>query len=288
LAAADDMRGAAVVTRTQNVIALAMLVIFGAVGLGSCVELVAVGGAAYAPFHKPEALAKPYAMLRRHECSVADSEFSYFLITTPNDAQAISGKADALVCLEKYDNAIANYSRAIELDPKWFDYFGRGIAYRAKDDEVQAQQNFGAGIAIAPTVPTLYVYRGVVLNARGDAAGARADFDKVSSLISNNRWAFNLYGWALATSPISAYRDGPTAILYATHACDLTSWKDANALDTLAAAYAEAAQFDEAVKWQTSALELTGNIDRDKFEARLGMYRRREPYRSTSDAPMYF
>jgi len=265
-----------------------MLAVVGAVGLGGCFELVAVGGAAYAPFHKPEALAKPYAMLRRHECSVADSEFSDFLVTTPNDARAISGKADALVCLEKYDDAIASYSHAIELDPKWFDYLGRGIAYRAKGDATQALQNIDAGIAIAPTVPTLYVYRGVVLNARGDAAGARADFEKVSALISNSRGSFNRYGWALATSPISAYRDGPTAILYATHACDLTSWKDAYALDTLAAAYAENGQFDEAVKWQTSALALLGNVERDEFEARLAMYRKREPYRSTSDSPMYF
>jgi Tfp pilus assembly protein PilF len=195
------------VTRKQNVIAVAMLAVAVAIGLSSCVELVAVGGAAYAPFHKPEALAKPYAMLRRHECSVADSEFSDFLETTPNDARAISGKADALVCLEKYDDAIANYSRAIELDPKWFDYFGRGIAYRAKGDLIHAQQNFDAGIAIAPTVPTLYVYRGVVQNARGDASGARADFEKVSALISNSRGSFNRYGWGLATSPISAYRD---------------------------------------------------------------------------------
>jgi len=280
--------GPTLVTRTQNVIAVAMLAVVGAVGLGGCFELVAVGGAAYAPFHKPEALAKPYAMLRRHECSVADSEFSDFLVTTPNDARAISGKADALVCLEKYDDAIASYSHAIELDPKWFDYLGRGIAYRAKGDATQALQNIDAGIAIAPTVPTLYVYRGVVLNARGDAAGARADFEKVSALISNSRGSFNRYGWALATSPISAYRDGPTAILYATHACDLTSWKDAYALDTLAAAYAENGQFEEAAKWQTSALALLGNVERDEFEARLAMYRKREPYRSQSDAPMYF
>jgi tetratricopeptide (TPR) repeat protein len=280
--------GPTLVTRTQNVIALATLAVVGAVGLCSCFEIVAAGGVAYAPFHKPEALAKPYAMLRRHQCSVADSEFSDFLATTPNDARAISGKADALVCLEKYDDAIANYSRAIEIDPKWFDYFGRGIAYRAKGDLTHAQQNFDAGIAIAPTVPTLYVYSGVVLNARGDTAGARADFEKVSALISNIRGSFNRYGWALATSPIGAYRDGPTAILYATHACDLTSWKDANALDTLAAAYAENGQFDEAVKWQTSALALLGNVDRDEFEARLAMYRKREPYRSQSDAPMYF
>jgi hypothetical protein len=76
--------------------------------------------------------------------------------------------------------------------------------------------------------------------------------------------------------------------LLATHACNLTSWKDAYALDTLAAAYAENGQFGQAVKWHTSALEVGGNIDRDDYQARLAMYRRREPYRSQSDAPMYF
>src|SRR5271155_2565983 len=187
--------GPTLVTRTQNVIAVAMLAVVGAVGLGGCFELVAVGGAAYAPFHKPEALAKPYAMLRRHECSVADSEFSDFLVTTPNDARAISGKADALVCLEKYDDAIASYSHAIELDPKWFDYLGRGIAYRAKGDATQALQNIDAGIAIAPTVPTLYVYRGVVLNARGDAAGARPHLQKGTGAVFDRRRAFQPHCW---------------------------------------------------------------------------------------------
>ena len=222
-------------------------------------------------------------MLRRHDCSAADTEFSEYLITTPNDAQAISGKAEALVCLQKYDDAIGEYSRAIQLDPKWFDYLGRGVAYKAKGDQTHAIQNFDAGIAVAPTIPALYVYRGAVLSGRGDASGARADFEKVSSLISDSRGGFNRYGWALATSPVAAYRDGPAAIQYATRACELSSWKNANELDTLAAAYAEAGQFKEAIQWQTSAVEVGGrNIDRDDFQARLAMYQKREPFRSVA------
>ena len=126
------------------------------------------------------------------------------------------------------------------------------------------------------------------MNARGDTSGARADFEKVSTLISDSRGAFNNYGWALATSAVSAYRDGPAAIQYATHACELSSWKTANDLDTLAAAYAQAGQFKEAIQWQTSALEAGGNIDRDAFEARLAMYRKQEPYRSDNSTGYFF
>ncbi len=193
------------------------------------------------------------------------------------------------MCLQKYDDAIAEYSRAIQLDPKWFDYLGRGVAYKAKGDQTQAIQNFDAGISIAPAIPALYVYRGAVLSARGDRSGASADFEKVSSLISDSRGGFNRYGWALATSSVAAYRDGPASIQYAARACELSSWKNANELDTLAAAYAEAGQFKQAIQWQTSALQVGGrNIDRDDYEARLAMYQKRQPFRSVDATACFF
>jgi tetratricopeptide (TPR) repeat protein len=274
-------------TRKLTLAAVSILA-FVAAGLGGCELPVAGGGAIYAAFHKPDPLTSAYVSLRRHDCSAANSEFSDFLEATPNDARAISGRADARVCLGKYDDAIADYSRAIQLDPKWFDYLGRGVAWKAKGNQTGALDNFNAGIALAPTVPGLYVYRGAILSARGDASGASADFAKVTSLVSDSRRAFNRYGWTLATSSIVAYRDGPAAIQYSTRACELTSWKKAPELDTLAAAYAETGQFDEAVKWQISALNLCDKVDRDEYEARLAMYQKREPYRSEDTAAGFF
>ncbi len=250
----------------------------GVIGLGSC-ELLIAPAAVYSAFHAPDPLSKAYVLLRRNDCSAADSEFTAFLAAQPNDPRAISGKADTMICLEKYDDAIAEYSHAIELDPKWFDYLGRGVAYKAKGDLAKAVQNFDSGIAIKPNASGLYVYRGAALAQRGDLSAARADFDKASSLFSNKPRMFNSYGWALATSPISAYRDGPAAIEYARRACELTSWKRAFVLDTLAAAYAENGKFDEAVKWQMSAMELDDKANQKDYEARLAMYRRREPFR---------
>jgi hypothetical protein len=52
-------------------------------------------------------------------------------------------------------------------------------------------------------------------------------------------------------------------------------------VDTLAAGYAEAGQFDEAVRYQTRALEgpgLKGDL-RAAAEKRLELYRQKKPFR---------
>lgn len=79
----------------------------------------------------------------------------------------------------------------------------------------------------------------------------------------------------------------------ATRSCELTSWTDPDALDTLAAAYAESGDYRSAVEWQTRAIELfrkesTTPLQRALnlggrrgvgFDDRLAFYKRRRPAR---------
>jgi tetratricopeptide (TPR) repeat protein len=59
--------------------------------------------------------------------------------------------------------------------------------------------------------------------------------------------AYDSLARLLATCPDDKSRDGKRAVEYATTACERTGWKDPSCLDTVAAAYAEAGQFEEAV-----------------------------------------
>ena len=93
--------------------------------------------------------------------------------------------------------------------------------------------------------------------------------------------AYKGRAWLWATCPDEKYRDGKRAVESATRACKLTDWKVADYLDTLAAAWAEAGDFDAAVEWQENALGILAKNDeqnRKDFEARLTLYRAKKPY----------
>jgi len=68
--------------------------------------------------------------------------------------------------------------------------------------------------------------------------------------------------------------------------CELTHWKKANTLGILAAACAEAGDYDAAVKWQEKALELTKDeIDQELGRDRLALYQAKRPLRDEPAVP---
>jgi tetratricopeptide (TPR) repeat protein len=92
---------------------------------------------------------------------------------------------------------------------------------------------------------------------------------------------YNGAAWILATHPAAELRNGARAVELATKACELTKWKDASYLDTLAAAYAERGQFDKAVEWQEKAVSLALEADKGGYQARLALYKSGQAYRET-------
>ena len=62
---------------------------------------------------------------------------------------------------------------------------------------------------------------------------------------------------------------------------DKANWKDPFCLGTLAAAYAEAGKFSEAVKWQSRALDFSdiyGKSATEQARQRLLLYEAHKPY----------
>jgi tetratricopeptide (TPR) repeat protein len=121
-------------------------------------------------------------------------------------------------------------------------------------------------IRLDPRESVAHYSRGIAWHAKGDFDKALSDFDESIRLYRKSAWAHDRRAWICATCPKKKYRDGAKAIEDATKACELTDWKYPYCLGTLAAAYAEAGQFDKAVEWQKKAIGTLSAADAEAGE----------------------
>ncbi len=95
--------------------------------------------------------------------------------------------------------------------------------------------------------------------------------------------------WVLATSPDAALRNGTDSIAFAERAVELSKGRDPRLLDTLAAAYAEAGRFTDAVTTAHKALDLATKQNAPALEkslqAELSQYEAGRPFREPAASP---
>jgi tetratricopeptide (TPR) repeat protein len=93
----------------------------------------------------------------------------------------------------------------------------------------------------------------------------------------------NDLAWLLATSQDAALRNGSEAVALASHAVRLTREHEPMLLGTLAAAHAEAGDFDKAVETQQRAVELANRQGNARLaallQARLALLQGKTPIR---------
>lgn len=113
----------------------------------------------------------------------------------------------------------------------------------------------------------------------GNYRAAAADYEKLKVLLPRNPQVLNSAAWLYATCLDAGVRNGKRAVQDATAACQFTAWKHSYTLDTLAAAYAEAGEFDRAVEFQARAINAAPFAERAAMQGRLELYKNRMPYR---------
>ncbi|MEO8372916.1 MAG: tetratricopeptide repeat protein, partial [Candidatus Solibacter sp.] len=91
----------------------------------------------------------------------------------------------------EYDRAIAEYNRALELNPRYAEAFNdRGHSYYWKGDGTRAIADFTRAIALRPDYPNAYNNRGATHMAGGHAAMSLADFTRALELKPGFRNAY--------------------------------------------------------------------------------------------------
>jgi tetratricopeptide (TPR) repeat protein len=180
--------------------------------------------------------------------------------------------------------AFADYKKAIQLETNLgLAYQWRGTAWLAAQKYDQAIVDLNEAIRLDPRQAAAFEHRGLAWWCNGHADKAIADFDEAIRLDPRDFMPFRHRAWIWACSPDAKSRDGKRAVESATKACELSNWKDVDALDALAAAYAEIGDFDAAVRCHTAADALVPNvIARLIRKLILEMYRAKEPIRITT------
>ncbi|MDY6950155.1 MAG: tetratricopeptide repeat protein [Thermodesulfobacteriota bacterium] len=208
----------------------------------------------------------------------AISDYTKVIELNPEYAKAYLDRGGAYLCKGDYEQAISDSTKAIELHPNVSEaHFNRAVAYRITAQYDRAISDYTKAIELNPECAEAYVDRGAAHLYMGHYAEAISDSTKAIELNPGYVGGYNNLSWLLATCPDSTYRNGARAVDLAQTAIRLDH--SFARLDTLAAAYAEAGRFDEAVKTQEQAITFLNKVPHTE-EAMEGYIRRLESYRS--------
>ena len=231
------------------------------------------------------------ALTRRGQLDEALVHYQKALEINPYDVEAHNNLGDAFTRLGRFDAAIAHYRQAVELQPDDADVHfnlgntlaGRGRLDEAiaqfqrvleiRPDDAEAHNNLGAALQlrgrigeamaqyqraleIAPSNARNHFNLGNVLAGRGRFEEAAAQFQQALKLKPDEADAHNGLAWLRATCPRASLRSGVEALEHAQRANQLCGGKRPDVLNTLAAAYAEAGRFPEALATAHKALDL--------------------------------
>jgi arylsulfatase A-like enzyme/Flp pilus assembly protein TadD len=263
------------------------------------------------------------AYLRKNDYDRAIRDLNRAIELDPKHVDAYDNRGTCYLGKENYKQALRDFdkvlklTRALELNPKRGEaYNNRGLAYIKVGEYDKAIRDLDRAIEMIPGDSTIYNNRGLAYLRKNDYDRAIRDFDKVLKLdpdnanhknigyamerlgrireaISHYRQALSQRGdqpmvlnnlaWILATHEDAEIRDGVQAVRLAEQACELTGYKVSGILNTLAAAYAEMGQFDQAVETSQRTLQMAQKAGRIKstedIRARIEAYKAKRPHR---------
>ena len=258
------------------------------------------------------------ALLHQQEVDEAVKSFQDGLLRDPDDFSCHLGLGRTYFTLRKLDRAISHLRRAAALRPDYAEpRFNLAQAYRRLKRPDEAVEAYRESLRLDPDHGLAHRELGMLLGSRGeseqaiehleqsvrlDPYSAQGHFllantlqaaDRPEEAVEHYRQsvrlapdavpACNSLAWLLATHPNASVRIPAEAIQHAEHVAKLTDNRNASVLDTLAAAYASAGRFADAVQTAEAAIEiaLSEKDTRlgDEIRFRLSLYKDEKTYR---------
>jgi Flp pilus assembly protein TadD len=186
---------------------------------------------------------------------------------------------------EEFDKAVMHFREALRINPRYskaHNNLGKVLLKQENFDE--AIRCFSAVLLIEDmNLPEVYGDMGLAYAYLGKDNLAITNMTKSIELDPNSTKSLNNLAWVLATTKDTKLRNPTDAVKYAQRVCELSDPNQPTVWDTLAAAYAAAGNFPEAVKTAEKAIKLAEAADEKnlakEIQERLYLYKSDQPYR---------
>jgi len=192
-------------------------------------------------------------------------------------------RANALFELRRYAEALVDYDLFIAgtSGGHVWALHQRGLTHREMGERQLALADFTQALGSNPDAVSVRFDRGQLSAEMGLYRSAVEDLRMAAASSPGTAEYANALGWLLATCPDAKIRDGKEAVRLALKAVSID--RNAQYLDTLAAALARKGDFRQAIETQQAALDL---LRKDKaaqetlkeFTTRLSLYTAGKPY----------
>ncbi len=212
----------------------------------------------------------------------AIADFTKAIELDPGYAWAYGRRGNAKQAKGDFDGAIGDYTKAIELKPDYADAYGcRGQTKEFKGDLDGAIADCTKAIELRPNYAEAYGARGNAKADKGDLDGAIADYTKTIALKPDSEGAYTGRGMAK-----QAKGDAAGALGDYNKALELNP-KDVGALDNRGSLRYDAHDFTNALADFRKVLELYSSIDFPRFRVWLIRARLGETEAATSELQTY-
>jgi tetratricopeptide (TPR) repeat protein len=209
------------------------------------------------------------------------ADFARVIELAPRFGSVFRNRGELYTSLGQPALAVDDFSRAIQLEPRIPEHrIARAKAHVDLNHLAEAVQDLTAALQANPQLAEALAMRANIYYTLGYWEQAIDDYQQALRLQPRSLSAYQGLAWMLATCPDDKYRHADKALESATRALKLGDASDARLLDTVAAAYAEAGDFAQAVKFAQQAVVMGGDSQSQAYRSRLELYRQGQPFRS--------